>query len=1850
MKRARSLSRSKSRGGFRRTRTSVERLEDRILLSAEPLVKTHAVDPEQPLAVENLTYSTQSKVDDRQRLAEIAGAATVIDLARPLAEQNTRLDWSGSTANLLQLNTTLESLILDLGDGDSQTLLSEEADGRLRLTRQVGTGIADLLFAKPTHVLGIRGEGGIDKLLLRTLNLGATDLSVEAEQIELAKGSVLSGDRNVQLVAGQDFSGGLSARASSPATLDIEASVDIAGSIEVKGDVVLTADVVVDFDQAVTLVGAFALNAVTESRVRLVDGARISAQSLSMSALTSSRWVLSANDGLVGGKLSLNLTQDTTALIEGGAVISLSPGLLSEGKAGVGLVVQAVDALDADVTLDMADGKINSLAKGTAAGQLLEGFELGWTQIDLSRSTVAGIGGTAAGTRPVMIAGRSDQAAGDVHVSATSLDGKGDADGDHPGIHGSVMSSLVGLHINNVRQDVRAFVSNAVLNVVALDVQAINETTYSANGKIARNQGSGSTEASIDGVDIKASDALRVVALDRSIYEAISAGFSADLPKISFIKVGIASASNTVNRSILSRISNSTVVADQVAVLADSSGGMSSTLESMATTGAIPASGFQMAFGGTFAWNQLTGATQALIDSSEVTAVDGDLSVQARNATTLSADTRAGTAVSNSSGVAAGGALAFNAVGWDMGNIAAAGLNSLLGTEIGVSELPLLTQAVIRASNARATGNVSVTAEDTATINAAIVNASDVLSGSASGLSVAAALILASNRVRSDTRAFVDGRMPLASAPMGTLVAVENLLVSAIDTAAINADVALSAAARSGGVAIGAGAVIARNDVRSGVNADALRVVLDTGGDLSIRSEMTATIDALLTGEVMVEQAAEDDVADPAADATGDAGADAGTSSGGTSVGGSPGGGASSSGAAGTGVTDAGSTDTGSTDNSSSAGGMSLALNGMIATNLILVDAGATVRESTVRTQGHLNVEAEDSAAIRARNSLATSSDGVAIGLVGAFNTIGWKATNLLYAAIDTVIGSSALGVAQPASAHAEISDSTIDVGQDLTLKAVTVPEIDSTVINEVSSTGYAAAGIVLASNLVNSSTDILLTPKSVSDPNRAARETVFRVGGNVAGSSSDTSGIVARVVASANSAGVAAVGAQLVRNDVRNRVDTLFDSTTLVVKGDLTIEADGSASIRAILSDQLLPDEVPDDEEIDLFASGEPAPEEGTGDPAAAGASMAFKGLIATNLVLTDVRLRVLSSDLEAGGNLTAQAVNAANIEAENSMEADAEGLAIGVTLAFNTIGWQSQNVLFNALDALLGSQIGNEQPAQVVLDVVGSSLVAGGDLTLSATAEEDIQSTITNSAASDGTGVAAGMVLASNLLSARVKTSVRPAANALGNVTLSAGGNLEISAEDAAGIRADVSVSNSSGGSAAVGGLAVRNDVRTEVLADLDRVTSTVDGDLLVLALSSGTIEALLSGRATSVAAAEEAAAEPTGGGAETGDPTQSGITQATATQGSETTAESDSTATTPPGTGEPGTTADTPATEPDGGAGSFSLAVNGLIATNLVLGQTQAKVNASDLTVNGNLAVQADNVSSISALNTAAVESEGASLGVTLAFNTIGWRSQNLLANSVNALLGDSVLGAEQPASVAAMLVATPINVGGNVRVAVGALDESGSSPMGATITAKIINDASAGDGPAAASLVLATNKISSTRRAWVGPLLPEAAATAVAVEPRLALTIGGDMEVAAVDAGTIEAAVDISAASGGGAAVGGMVVTNDLRNEVLASMDRVHLVSAGEISIAASTVGTIASTLSGNTESPAAEEGTDAGASNAGVDSAGGGGATADTTGGLTSGTTGGTAGGTPATSAGGPPQAPLAGQLEARRPA
>src|SRR5690606_29122275 len=124
---------------------------------------------------------------------------------------------------------------------------------------------------------------------------------------------------------------------------------------------------------------------------------------------------------------------------------------------------------------------------------------------------------------------------------------------------------------------------------------------------------------------------------------------------------------------------------------------------------------------------------------------------------------------------------------------------------------------------------------------------------------------------------------------------------------------------------------------------------------------------------------------------------------------------------------------------------------------------------------GDVAVEAANTSTITADVQSAVSSAGDSVGVLLAFNAVGYAPANLLFNALDALIGLP-LGGEDPAGAHAWIEDSDIDAGGSVRVIAENAAQIAATLGNEATSLSEALFGAsamsataVLASNKVSS-------------------------------------------------------------------------------------------------------------------------------------------------------------------------------------------------------------------------------------------------------------------------------------------------------------------------------------------------------------------------------------------------------------------------------------------------------------------------------------------------------------------------------------------------------------------------------------------------------------------------------------------------------------------------------------------------------------------------------------------------------------------------------------------------------------
>ena len=137
------------------------------------------------------------------------------------------------------------------------------------------------------------------------------------------------------------------------------------------------------------------------------------------------------------------------------------------------------------------------------------------------------------------------------------------------------------------------------------------------------------------------------------------------------------------------------------------------------------------------------------------------------------------------------------------------------------------------------------------------------------------------------------------------------------------------------------------------------------------------------------------------------------------------------------------------------------------------------------------------------------------------------------------------------------------------------------------------------------------------------------------------------------------------------------------------------------------------------------------------------------------------------------------------SAMSSGAE--SIGVILAFNTIGWGPSNVLFQAVDALLGdplisSAFDGEQPSQTLAHIedttVDSAATSASAPRTRATITAEVSNTATSApgAIMGAGGMAAAFILASNMISSGAEASIEYAATG----TVDAADDVEVAASE--------------------------------------------------------------------------------------------------------------------------------------------------------------------------------------------------------------------------------------------------------------------------------------------------------------------------------------------------------------------------------------------------------------------------------------------------------------------------------------
>ncbi|MGN7612778.1 beta strand repeat-containing protein, partial [Magnetococcales bacterium HHB-1] len=1698
--------------------------------------------------------------------------------------------------------TTDRTVNMSTGD-DTDATLNDAGSGSLILA---GSTFEDITFIRPSNSLTIQGLAGNDQITLGSMDLDDIDLTVNAEKIILSADATITTTGDITLNAENSYS----KTSGSDATIDLTAQIEIYGTLEAD-DIILSSAISSAVDlSSNAIIADMDLVSTTKSNVLLYDTAVVNASTLDMQATTEIDYQLSAPD-TASGKVDINTTQSTYATIASGASVTLGTTSISTSEPA-SLRISASDQTDLITLISSDDSAIAALT----------GFDILIGEIDLSRDTQAGIGSLGNTTT---LTGKSNNALGGVVIRASNQDGDGG------GIQGTVNSGFVGVQNNKAsKDDAKAWLYGVDTTLETLEIKATNSSTYTADSKVAKNSVTGETKATLADSTITATkgsttEGILIHAKDTATYSALADDFAYDLSFFSSIDLSIAGARNFIDKEISALIlgDNDTITVD--GGLIDVQAINESTLKAVAKAqnviyGNVLTNSYSLSLGGSYVGNFFTGDITAGIQGLSATNITstiditaGDINVNADNSAIIHAEAEATTKVTGGSGSAVGVTVSFNAIGWKLDNFFTASFGTLFGLDSGLTEDAVDTQSYIKEATVTASGDVDVTATSEMQLNATVSNTSKTSSSSlfdsaGTGMSsMGVGAIIAANRVSGSTSATVSGSTRKK-------IAAKDLTITATDNSAINSNSKMVASAMiaSNGSNLFAelepadydsddgkktltfgDRVRLANEYTNGGNADSIYEYLGSGESIDLSKadysdkdqwrevsltrmfpeglHFSATSSASVGGMVVMNQvagdvtttvdnmeiSAEDMVVSANEKATITATADSTAESASKSAFGS---------------------------------GMSLAVNGVIATNIVTNSAIAKIKDSEITTTDDLTVDVDDSATITATTKATTTGDN-AVGVVLAFNSIGWEAMNIFSLSADAIVGSN-IGTKDTSEVDAIIQYSTLDIGGDLVITADNLAKIEASVSNSATAAsksllGGNSAGIsaLIASNMISSSADASITfdnsgtvstggllTVSAEDQatinaksNMSAISSLSNDGGSsmlgglidaaiqeyryssLSGRQSLEEGDGVRVASTHTAGGVAggtykyigsdatlnlgtqdysntskwerltrenfadfmpllnnltggtsvAVGAQFVRNDIISDVSSSIKNSTITAGGTVTVKAEESADISAAITG---------------------VAESGDLSPFGVGTSVAVNATIATNTIIGDVIASVDDSQITiTGGDLIIDADNTAGIDVKINSSTSSGGVGVGATMAFNTLGWKTQDIFSHTIDAFFATNIGDPDKLTVQAYLNDTTVNVSGKVSVTADQKAKLNATVSNAASSEASALVGAQggsgsgIFASNMVNGAVKATIDFSSTDRGVIT--AGSNVDVLATNDAALYANTKMVSSSVTTSDGGATVLKETIDKFIDADFlssDGVQTISFGEKVRLSSdysNGGEGGAVYKFMGKSKSVDLSSANYENEGWWIRENPTdfvpELNITSSSsyALGGiiirndlrSQVTAKIDHSKI---NSGSLNLKADektilkaiTDSNVVSSGGSSFGLggesfAGNLIVANNLLLGGSEALLNDSEVTTTvGDIIVSSENSNTIDARSKGTTESGGSAGTGTLAFNTSGWKPQNIFADLINTLIGASAFGDEDPVSVKAHVLDSTLDAKGDISVT--ALNDA---TVHASLTNKseaaassLINDS---DSSTAVGFVVAANKLSVNTEAYI-----------------------------------------------------------------------------------------------------------------------------------------------------------------------
>ncbi|MDP1576468.1 MAG: hypothetical protein Q8L76_06865, partial [Cypionkella sp.] len=246
------------------------------------------------------------------------------------------------------------------------------------------------------------------------------------------------------------------------------------------------------------------------------------------------------------------------------------------------------------------------------------------------------------------------------------------------------------------------------------------------------------------------------------------------------------------------------------------------------------------------------------------------------------------------------------------------------------------------------------------------------------------------------------------------------------------------------------------------------------------------------------------------------------------------------------------------------------------------------------------------------------------------------------------------------------------------------------------------------------------------------------------------------------------ATGGIIVTNQVNAHVSASISGMTVVAGGDVVVSATAVAVLLADL-------------EAKVVSAG--------GSAWGTGTAVSVNGQIATNSVQNSATAEILESSVTADGDVTVTAYQRSVLDSRVTSTTTSGTSSIGVTLAFNSIGWNTSNLFSQTLDVLIGdpllTALEGVPGAGALARIVNSGVDAGGDLTIEAISATRLNSTTSNSTLSEskalvqGNASASALMLASNKVRGGTSAYLSNSGAAAG-VVVNTGGSVAVTASD--------------------------------------------------------------------------------------------------------------------------------------------------------------------------------------------------------------------------------------------------------------------------------------------------------------------------------------------------------------------------------------------------------------------------------------------------------------------------------------